>query len=404
MVLSSDVFNAKVLIVDDLEADVLLLERMLRSAGYASIQSTRDPREVYELHRKNHYALILLDLHMPNMDGFEVMESLKAVETDGYLPVLALTARPDYKLRALKTGAKDFVSKPFDLSEVLMRVYNMLEVRLLHLQTKELYDQVVAEQKATKQAEIALIKSEKLAAAGRVAAVLAHEINNPLQAVANLLSLLGRSPGLDPGSHQLVVMAEKELGRVVHLVRRSLGFFHESTIPAAIDVAEVLDNVLSLYAKQLEEKQITVSKQYRFDQTVESYPGEIRQLFSTLLVNAIDAIDTGGAIVVRADASSDWKFSMQGVRITVADNGVGIPPQMLGRVFEPFYTTKGEHGTGLGLWATEAIVRRLGGTIKVRSKIQPGKSGTAFSVFLPICANKATGLETAGSGRCEARD
>jgi two-component system, NtrC family, sensor kinase len=404
MVLSSDVFNAKVLIVDDLEADVLLLERMLRSAGYASIQSTRDPREVYELHRKNHYALILLDLHMPNMDGFEVMESLKAVETDGYLPVLALTARPDYKLRALKTGAKDFVSKPFDLSEVLMRVYNMLEVRLLHLQTKELYDQVVAEQKATKQAEIALIKSEKLAAAGRVAAVLAHEINNPLQAVANLLSLLGRSPGLDPGSHQFVVMAEKELGRVVHLVRRSLGFFHESTIPAAIDVAEVLDNVLSLYAKQLEEKQITVSKQYGFDQTVESYPGEIRQLFSTLLVNAIDAIDTGGAIVVRADASSDWKFSMQGVRITVADNGVGIPPQMLGRVFEPFYTTKGEHGTGLGLWATEAIVRRLGGTIKVRSKIQPGKSGTAFSVFLPICANKATGLETAGSGRCEARD
>ena len=138
MVRSSDIFNAKILIVDDQEADVRLLERMLRAAGYASIQSTGDPYEVCELHRENRFALILLDLHMPTMDGFQVMESLKEIETDGYLPVLVLTARPDHKIRALKAGAKDFVSKPFDLSEVLMRVYNMLEVRLLHLETKEL--------------------------------------------------------------------------------------------------------------------------------------------------------------------------------------------------------------------------------------------------------------------------
>ena len=149
MVSSSDVLNAGILVVDDQEANVLLLERMLRGAGYTSIASTRDPNEVCELHRKNRYSLILLDLQMPGVDGFQVMEGLKTIETEGYLPILVITAQPDHKLRALKAGAKDFVSKPFDLAEVLVRVRNMIEVRLLHLETKKLYDRVVAEQKVS---------------------------------------------------------------------------------------------------------------------------------------------------------------------------------------------------------------------------------------------------------------
>ncbi len=136
MIRSSDILKAGILIVDDQEANVSLLEQMLRGAGYVSIASTRNPREVCNLHRKNRYSLILLDLQMPGLDGFQVMEGLKAIETDGYLPVLVITAQPDHKLRALKAGAKDFVSKPFDLAEVLMRVYNLLEVRLLHLEAK----------------------------------------------------------------------------------------------------------------------------------------------------------------------------------------------------------------------------------------------------------------------------
>ena len=143
MVSSSDIHNAKVLIVDDQEANVRLLDRMLRGAGYASIASTMDPHEVCELHRKNRYDLILLDLVMPGMDGFQVMEGLKEIEKDGYLPVLVITAEPEHKLRALKAGAKDFISKPLDLAEVLTRVYNMLEVRVLHLETRRLYDHVV---------------------------------------------------------------------------------------------------------------------------------------------------------------------------------------------------------------------------------------------------------------------
>ena len=149
MINASDILKAKLLIVDDQAANVLLLERLLRSAGYLSITSTQNPHEVCELHRKNHYDLILLDLQMPDLNGFQVMEGLKEIETEGYLPVLVITAQPDEKLRALKAGAKDFVSKPFDLAEVLARVQNLLEVRLLHSETKKLYKQVVAEQKVS---------------------------------------------------------------------------------------------------------------------------------------------------------------------------------------------------------------------------------------------------------------
>jgi serine phosphatase RsbU (regulator of sigma subunit) len=136
MVSSADILNARILVVDDKETNVRLIEGMLRVAGYTSIQSTTNPNEVCELHRKNRYGLILLDLQMPGMDGFQVMEGLKEIEEDGYLPVLVVTALPAHRLRALQAGAKDFVSKPFDLAELRARVHNILEVRLLHLETR----------------------------------------------------------------------------------------------------------------------------------------------------------------------------------------------------------------------------------------------------------------------------
>ena len=151
MISSSDILKGSILIVDDHQANVVLLEQMLRNAGYVSITSTTNPSEVCKLHRKNCYDLILLDLQMPVMDGFQVMEGLKDIETDGYLPVLVITAQPDHKLRALNAGAKDFISKPFDLAEVLIRVHNLLEVRLLNRKTKELYNQIVVEKKVSDQ-------------------------------------------------------------------------------------------------------------------------------------------------------------------------------------------------------------------------------------------------------------
>jgi two-component system cell cycle response regulator len=136
MISETEIHNAKILIVDDQESNVLLLQRVLEVANYTSVSFTTDPYKVYELHRKNHYDLILLDLKMAGMDGFQVLEALKEIEADGYLSVLVVTANPDCKLRALQSGAKDFVSKPFDMAEVLARVHNLLEVRLLHQQAR----------------------------------------------------------------------------------------------------------------------------------------------------------------------------------------------------------------------------------------------------------------------------
>ncbi len=237
----------------------------------------------------------------------------------------------------------------------------------------------------SKLSEEALIKSEKLAAAGRLAATLAHEINNPLQAVANLVSLWRQSPGLNMEDQQYAALAEGELRRVTHLTQQSLTFYRESAFPMAVDLEEIIDNVLTIYYKRIEGKSIHVTKQYLSDgTTIRTYPGEIRQVFSTLLLNAMEAVDAEGTIAVRVHKSSRWKNpAIRGVRITICDNGVGIPPHNIARVFEPFFTTKGENGTGLGLWVANGIVDRLGGSILMRSRVHPGRRGTIFSIFLP---------------------
>jgi CheY-like chemotaxis protein len=178
MITSSDILKASILIVDDQEAHSSLLEQILRGAGYVSVTTTNDPRAVCDLYRKNRYSLVLLDLQMPGLDGFQVMEGLKALKTGGYLPVLALTAQPDHMLRALKAGAKDFVSKPFNLAEVLLRVHNMLEVRLLHRNAELRTKQAEARSELSETANLA--KNQFLAN-------MSHELRTPLNGI------LGRS-------------------------------------------------------------------------------------------------------------------------------------------------------------------------------------------------------------------
>jgi CheY-like chemotaxis protein len=153
MITAADILQAKLLIVDDQQSNVILLQQILRDSGYTCVAATMEPREVVELHRQNRYDLILLDLQMPELDGFQVMEGLKAVETGGYLPVLVITAQPGHKLRALQAGAKDFISKPFDLLEVRTRIHNMLEVRLLY-QELEKYSRILEQTVAKRTAEL----------------------------------------------------------------------------------------------------------------------------------------------------------------------------------------------------------------------------------------------------------
>jgi adenylate cyclase len=201
-----DVLHGKILIVDDREANVLLLERMLHGAGYDSITSTRDPAEACTLHLENRYDLILLDLRMPGMDGFQVMERLKEIETDGYLPVLVITAEPSHKLRALKAGARDFISKPLEMAEVLARVHNMLEVRLLHLETKRLYERVVAEQKVSERlllnvlpASIAeRLKSRPEIIADNFSEVIADSFSDVTVLFADIVGFTKFSTGVNP--------------------------------------------------------------------------------------------------------------------------------------------------------------------------------------------------------------
>jgi len=196
MINSSAILNASILVVDDLEANVKLLAQMLASAGYVSVASTMDPLEVCELHRKHRYDLILLDLQMPGMDGFQVMEALKDIEPDGYLPVLVITAQPDHKLRALKAGAKDFISKPFELAEVLARVHNMLEVRLLHKQLHH-YNDVLEQRVRERTAELHENFLETIFTMTRAAEHKDADTGAHVQRISYYSRALARALGLD---------------------------------------------------------------------------------------------------------------------------------------------------------------------------------------------------------------
>ncbi len=208
------ILKAKVLIVDDLAANVLLLERMLTGAGYEAVTSTLDPRAVHALHEKNRYDLIVLDLQMPGMDGFQVMEGLKDIEQDGYLPVLVITAQPDHKLRALQAGAKDFISKPFDVPEVLTRVHNMLEVRLLHVEIqrkndelKKLFDQVVAERKVSERLALHVPPDSIAARLQARPDVTADSFADVTVLIADIVGFTEMAPAVSP--EQLALLLEE---------------------------------------------------------------------------------------------------------------------------------------------------------------------------------------------------
>jgi diguanylate cyclase (GGDEF)-like protein len=206
----ADILNASLLIVDDKEANVLFLEGMLRGAGYSAISSTMDAHTVCELHRQHSYDLILLDLQMPGMDGFQVMQGLQESEVDGYLPVLVLTAQPEHKLRALQAGARDFISKPFDLSEVLTRIHNLIEVRLLHRESKRHSERLEQTVQALRAAEVGLRTTE--AALSTEKAALASHVQQLQSANEHLVMATIQA-------HELTEEIEKVKDRMAHLAQ-----------------------------------------------------------------------------------------------------------------------------------------------------------------------------------------
>jgi PAS domain S-box-containing protein len=231
-------------------------------------------------------------------------------------------------------------------------------------------------------AESALVRAEKLAAAGRLAATIAHEINNPLEAVTNLLYLLRSDRTLNAEAQQLLETAEQELTRVSHIARQTLGFYRDTATPARCNVASHVDEVLAVYSKRVETQRTTLLREYGAAVEITCYPGELRQVISNLISNAIDAT-AEGFIRVRVRRRRHLSSGREGVRITVADTGTGISRKRLQHVFEPFFTTKKDVGTGLGLWVCQNIVTKHGGSIRVRSSTAAGRRGSVFSIFLP---------------------
>lgn len=246
------------------------------------------------------------------------------------------------------------------------------------------------------QAEATLRLTERLAATGRLAASIAHEINNPMAAVTNLVYLIENYPGVDEQARQFARLAQEELKRMAHITRQMLGFYRESTDAGRVRISELLEGVLDLYDRRIKNSGVRVRVQIDAAPEVNVFAGEIRQVLSNLLINALDATPSGGQVVIRIREARDWADSARlGTRITFADNGLGIPLELRRKVFEPFFTTKGQKGTGLGLWVSEGIVHKHQGRLRVRSTQANGRSGTCFSIFLPAAEEQAAGASTA---------
>ena len=231
-----------------------------------------------------------------------------------------------------------------------------------------------------KDAELALRTTERLAAVGRLAATVAHEINNPLEAVTNLV-YLARSVAVRQDVQEYLRTAEEELERVAQLTKQTLGFYRETKGVTTVHVGGTVESFISVFAPRARNKGISIKTEITSDAPIQAVPGEIRQLIGNLVNNSIDAVDTNGKIIIRVAAVRHRGES--GIRLTVCDNGVGISKELHARIFEPFFTTKRDVGTGLGLWVCKSIVEKHHGSIRLKSSTVAGRSGTVFSIFLP---------------------
>jgi len=239
-----------------------------------------------------------------------------------------------------------------------------------------------------RRAEEALRKAERLATAGRMAAIIAHEINNPLESVGNVLYLLRNSDELTEEARNFVEIASQELERASEITQLTLGMQRgssKSTVP--LEVTSLLNNVLTLYSNRARELGIQIERRYVDNGFMIGFPVELQQVFSNLIVNAIDALSLkGNRLVLSVHRAHDVHNGTPGVRVSIFDNGPGISPENREHMFEPFYTTKAEQGTGIGLWVSRNIIEKHGGSLRLHSSVHPDRSGTCFSVFLPLRA------------------
>jgi PAS domain S-box-containing protein len=233
------------------------------------------------------------------------------------------------------------------------------------------------------QAEDALRKAERLAAMGRVAGIIAHEINNPLEAISNTFFLLRDHPSLDEEARHYAQMGEEEMLRLSHITRQTLGFYRESKHPVEVSIAQLLDDILELQLRRLEFNKVAIEKRYSSRGMVQGFPVELKQVFLNLIGNAVQAMPDGGTLRLHVYESLSRADRQAGTCICVCDTGIGIDAEHARHLFEPFFTTKSAKGTGLGLWISKGIIQKYGGNISFRSIRRPGNNITCFRIFLP---------------------
>lgn len=360
----------RLLNIEDSEDDSLLLRRHLTRSGYElTFERVDTPEAMENALDRTTWDIAISDYVMPKFSALAALELLRDRDLD--LPIIILSGAigEETAVAAMRAGAHDYLMK-----DNLTRLVPAIE--------RELHE--AANRRERNRAENALKTAEKLATLGRIAAMIAHEINNPLEAVTNVLYLLQHHPTLDEEARSYIDIADQELVRVTNIVRQALSFSRAGGDPSWVRPVDILKNVLDLHHSRIETSQVSIDRRFRFDGHIEAVEGELRQVFSNLVMNAVDAVGRGGRVYVDVAAWRDWRDpKRRGVRIVVADNGSGIRPEHRREIFEPFFTTKGSKGTGLGLCIARQIVEKHGGEIGLRSSILPGRSGTVFSIFLP---------------------
>jgi signal transduction histidine kinase len=349
-----------------------------RHAGLAlNIEFAENRREFLDDLRRSSVDLVIAGAEgLPGIDIREVFERARSANPP--IPVLLAAGRlgePE-AIRILRDGATE-VLQSGEMARLPSAIARALKVR--HSAVLQTH----AEHELDRSA-VVLRENQKLITIGRLAASIAHEINNPLESITNLLYLLGEEKGLSPSVINYLSLAQRELERVAQISRQTLKFSRETTGPVHAHIDELLEEVLSLYARRIAEKDIRVERQYGCDEASLVYPGEMRQVLSNLVTNAIEASTIHGRLRLRVRCTRSWTDpGVRGIRVSVGDNGSGIPLEVRRRLGEPFFTTKGQRGTGLGLWVTRSIIQRYGGEIQLRSSVLPDRHGTVFSIFLP---------------------
>jgi two-component system NtrC family sensor kinase len=375
--------DAAILIVDDERSMVRLLEQLLAHAGYQKLSGTSDPREVVRLCDELEPDLVMLDLRMPHLDGIEVLHQLKRRRAETYLPVLVLTAdvSRESKRAALEAGASDFVTKPFEQTELLLRVRNLLEMRFLHRDLRRQNETLEVQiQERTHQ----LLEAGKLATMGNLLAGVAHELNSPLSVILGQVGLFSQT-GVDPKARARVKDIGEAAERCVRIVRSFLTMARRHPPERGhVSLNHLLREAVELLSFELRIASIEIVYDLERDLPLVWADGhQLKQVIVNLVTNARQAVqDSAPPRQLRLATRYDERHSSVGIE--VADSGPGIPAELRARVFEPFFTTKPDgEGTGLGLALARGMVEGHGGSIEIEST--PGE-GARFIISLPLGA------------------